>query len=148
MAYYDVTAFAGTTIVTANRKQVSMVETAIALTRLYTLENGAVFDADGSSDSDEQLGVVNCLYQIIPDANGMVSLDTHVNTLEALRKKRGTLTGKQYSTAATITETCTARCLSVDPEEYTVNSGPPMAAGNKQRVYVRIRWQKITEWAS
>lgn len=146
MAYYDVTAFAGTTIVTANRKQVSMVETDFPVTRLVTLENGAILDADGSADSDLQLGEVIVRYQIIPDANGMLSLDSHVAALEAMRLKRGTLTGKQYG-ASTVTETCTARCMDVAPEPYAADSGPPMAAGNKQRVFVVVRWQKLTSWA-
>lgn len=144
MAYYDITAFDGVTIASTNVKQVSMVDTGEALTRVYVLENGAKFDADGTADADLALGRVLVQYQIVPTNNGMLSLDGYVATLEGLRGKHGTLTGKQYGTT-TATKTCTARCFLAQSVEYTT-ADPPMSADRRQRAYFDLGWEKLTEW--
>ena len=64
MAYYDITAFAGTTIVSETVKQVAMTDTKEAISRIVLLENGAKFDADGTADADLVLGQVTARYQI------------------------------------------------------------------------------------
>lgn len=145
MAYYDVTAFTSTTIVTATVKQISMVESYLALTRLALLENGAKFDADGILNADTALGQVYCRYQIIPATNGMTSLDAIVAPLQALLGKYGTLTGKQYG-GSTVTRTCTARCIAANAIEVTVDD-TAMAAGSRARTYFDLSWEKLTEWA-
>jgi hypothetical protein len=59
---------------------------------------------------------------------------------------RATLTGTEVSAAGvTFTYTCTARCVSADSEEYNLTS-PPMAATFKQRAFIVLTWEKLTEW--
>lgn len=146
MAYYDITAFAGTTIVSETVKQVAMTDTKEAISRIVLLENGAKFDADGTADADLVLGQVTARYQIVPAGNGMILLDTAVATLAGLLGKRGTLTGKQYGPSSTTTRTCTARCLSAVSEEVMLTD-PPLSGSRRQRVMFTFVWEKLTEWA-
>jgi hypothetical protein len=146
MAYYDITAFAGTTITGENVKQVSMSDTKAAISRIQLLENGAKFDADSTADADLVLGQVAARYQIVPPGNGMILLDGYVASLAGLLGKRGTLTGKQYGPSSTVTRTCTARCMSAVSEEVTVDDAP-MSGTRRQRVMFTLEWEKLTEWA-
>lgn len=147
MAIFDITAFAGTTIVTAERVMDSMVESHVAVTRMGQLENGAIFDADGTADADTSLGTVTARYKLRPSTRGVTAVNTLIDGLKALQGKHGTLTGIERS-ASPVTKTCTARCLSVTQEEISTHNAPPMHAKYYQRVYVTIVWQKKTEWAS
>lgn len=146
MAYYDVTDFAGTTIVSATVKQLAMSDTTRVISRIGYLENGTKFDADGTADADTTPGQVIARYQIIPATAGMVALESVIAPLVALRGKRGTLTGKMYSPTVTTTRTCTARCI--DAVKVEVNeSGPPMLGTRRTRVELVMVWEKLTEWA-
>ena len=89
------------------------------MSRIYTLSNGAIFDADGTSDADVSLGQVTVKYKLI-STTGMTSVNTALSTLLSLRGKEGTLQGKSKAASDT-TYTCTARCLSVEPLEMTVS---------------------------
>lgn len=144
MAYYDVISFASTLLTSATIKQVEMFETEQAITRMVALENGAIFDADGTVNADLSLGKVYVRYQIIPDSPGMGALNTLVAVLKSIDGKHGQMTGKQYGTS-TVTVTCNARCESVVQEPYTI-SQPPMTANATQRTFVNVVWQKKTEW--
>ena len=145
MAYFDVTTFDGVTIVTSVRVQVAMNETGLVVARIGQLENGAIYDADSTTDADTQLGLVTVRYKILPASNGASNLNGQVRPLENLKGKHGTLTGVERATPE-VTYTCTARCISVITEDYVVG-GLPMNANNRQRAFVTLTWQKLTQWA-
>ena len=98
MAYFDVTTFDGVTIVTSVRVQVAMNETGLVVARIGQLENGAIFDADSTTDADTQLGLVTVRYKILPASNGASNLNGQVRPLENLKGKHGTLTGVERAT--------------------------------------------------
>lgn len=148
MAFFEITAFDGVTIVMSARKQVAMNETGVVVSRVGYLENGAKFDADGTADSDTSLGQVTARYQILDTTTaGVTALNSAVRTLEALRGKHGTLTGVERASTDD-SYTCTARCIDVVTEEYTITSGPAMTAAGKPRAFVTLTWEKLTEWAT
>ena len=147
MAYYVITAFDGSTLVTTGRDMVAMSESAAVMSRVGMLEHGVKFDADGTADADVGLGLVTARYRVTSTAAGMTSLNTGVAVLTALRGKHGTLTGVERMTSGDVTKTCTARCVDVIEEEYRLFSNPPMVAKYKQRTYVVMGWEKLTEWA-
>ena len=145
MALLDITAFDGMTIVASGRSMVSMSETYPSYTRLGVLENGALFDADGTADADVSLGQVTVRYKITPTTKGVTALNSGIAVLKGLRGKEGTLTGIERAAADT-TYTCTARCIDVIQEDISVNNAPPMHKNYYQRAYVTVVWQKKTEW--
>lgn len=147
MAYYVITAFDGTTLVTTGRDMVEMNETAVVVSRVGYLENGVKFDADGTADGDVTLGQVTATYKIKSTANGMTSLNSGVAALAGLRNKHGTLTGVERMSPADVTKTCTARCVDVIQEAYRLRDNPPLVAGMRQKAYVTLVWEKLTEWA-
>lgn len=147
MAVFDITAFAGTSLVTTNRCMVSMQDTRPILNQMGYLENGAKFDAGGTADATLVLGQVRARYLCLPTGGGVRALNGHVGVLEGLRGKAGTLTGVQYGTND-LTLTCTARCVDVTTEEHVSGQNPPQNATNKQFAYVTVVWEKKTEWVA
>lgn len=143
MGVYAVTAFDGTTIVTTGVAVVGTQDTNdIPLTRIGILENGAKFDADGTSDADLTYGAVTCRYQVFGASNGNAALNSALATLEGLAGKYGTLT----ATVDAGTKTCNARCTLVTTEEYSVVSDPPVGASRKMRAFVTIDWERFSAW--
>ena len=101
-----------------------------------------------TDDADTSLGQVTARYQILDTTTaGVTALNSAVRTLEALRGKHGTLTGVERASTDD-SYTCTARCIDVVTEEYTITSGPPMTAAGKPRAFVTLTWEKLTEWAT
>lgn len=147
MAYYVITAFAGTTIVTSWRDMVAMSETAPVMSRVGYLENGVKFDADASADADVALGQVEARYIVRSDTKGMTSFNTAVATLTGLRGKRGTLTGVERASGGDVSKTCTARCIDITEETYRVRTNPPMHSAFRQQTYITVTWEKLTQWA-
>lgn len=147
MAVYEITAFAGTTLTSANRCMVAVQDSKPAYIRMGLLENGAKFDADGNSDADTTLGRVRARYLCLPTSSGMRSLDGHVSVFEGIRGKVGTLTGVLTASSST-TRTCTARCVDVTTEEYVVGQQPALAATNRLYAYVTVTWEKKSEWTT
>lgn len=142
MAYYDITAFDSITFASYFVKMVDMSENAAVVSRIAYLENGAKFDADATTDSDVTLGQVVARFQALPTSAGLANLNTAVAAMTGKRGHYGTLTGTQDAA----TKTCTARCVDVIEEDISIG-GFPMVAAKKQRAFVTMVWEKLTEWA-
>lgn len=146
MAVYELTTFAGTTLSAATRHMMSFQDSTTVYARMGTLENGAIFDADGTAAADKVLGQVRARFLCVPTLNGSTALATETGVFEGIMGVAGTLSGKQVG-ASTVTKTCTARCIEVSVEEYSLDGQAALIAGNKLYAYVNVVWQKKTEWA-
>lgn len=146
MAVFDITAFAGTSLVTTNRCMVSMQDTRPVMNQMGFLENGAIFDAGGTADATRMLGQVRARYLCVPSVAGVRALNGIINEYEGLRGKAGTLTGTQVGSPDRVWQ-CTARCTEVVTEEHVSGQNPTQNATNKQFAYVTVVWQKKSEWA-
>ena len=147
MAYYLITAFDGTTLESSSRRMVEMFESHTVVTRIGQLENGGIFDADGTADADTALGLVTARYVVTSTDRGMTVFNSNLREFEALKGKNGTLTGVEKDSPDD-SYTCTARLINVIPQPYVVGNDPPMAANFRQRAYIVMVWQKLTEWAT
>lgn len=150
MAHFLLTQFGATPLSNAARKQVAMYETRDVITRIGILDNGAKFDADGTTTmADVALGKIIARFQVTSDTTGLRTLNSNLRALELLAGFRATLTGTEQSdNGTTFSYTCTARCVKADTEDYNVGSGPPMVYTFKQRSFVTLTWEKLTEWVA
>lgn len=148
MPIYDVFEFDSQTLISSDKKQVSVTDRSRApVIRIGLLDNGAKYDADGTADADLSLGSYSVRYQLIGSQGGTTTLNTLMTDLEGLRGKHGTLKGYSYgSNGATTTKTCTARCANVIVETID-SSGVSMHYTSRNVVYVTMVWELLTYWA-
>lgn len=147
--YLRIVSFNGTTITHANRRQLSYVDNTAVISRIGVLPNGVKYDADGTTTADTTLGKVTTRWSIVPSGNGMDALIFHTNVFESLRGRRGTLVANSYAPEGTTTLTCTARCVDVTLEEYSVdNNGLPLIAAARTRAWAVVTWEKLTDWST
>lgn len=137
--FAGVTLHNGTTI-----KQVAPYEMSgdRAITRLFRLSNGALFDADGTADGTKAYGDIRAVFRITGTTH--TAAVTSLLALEALLNKRGTLTGVEYGTSSGTNRTCTARCIVARP---MTRDGMAMAVGRLYQVEIEMVWQRFTAFS-
>lgn len=112
----------------------------------YLGDSATKYDVDGTSAADVRLGVVMARFKITPIGKGMGELDAQLAKFENMAGKRGTLTGKRYGPTATVTYTCTARCVLTQMENYEVHTNPPLIANQRQQAFVNVKWELFSGW--
>jgi hypothetical protein len=139
------TAFAGTTLHNGTTiKQIAPYEVdgPRAVTRLFTLSNGVVFDADGTADGTTTYGTIRATMRIT-GAN-QAAANATLATIQGLLNKSGTLTGTEYGASSGATDTCTARLIVARP---ILRADMSMAAGKTYQIEVELVWQRKSAWA-
>ena len=144
--YLEITKFNTTNLSGASGvTMIDMVDADEVVSRIYNLSNGAIFDADGSTDADIALGQVVATCRLVTATGGLATLNTAVTNFKGLEGKSAVLQGILRGASDT-TYQCTARCIGVEPMkmEYTDVRGK---AGS---VVARITmtWQKKSQWAA
>lgn len=113
-----------------------------AISRIFTLSNGAKFDADGTADGDVILGNVRAVFRCTGTSHA--AANTLSLALQALLNKRGTLLGKEFSASSWVAKSCTARCTVARP---VMRAGLPMATGELHQIEVEMVWERFTNWS-
>lgn len=114
----------------------------VAVTRLFRLSNGAIFDADGTADGTKAFGEIRATFRITGATH--TAAVTTLLALEGLLNKRGTLTGVEYGASSGTNRTCNARCTFAKP---LTRDGMAMAVGRLYQVEIEMVWQRFTGWS-
>lgn len=139
------TAFAGVTLHNGtSQRQVApySLEGDQAITRLYRLSNGAMFDADGTADGAKTYGQVQFVLRVTAATHA--AANTAMLAVTAILNKRGTLSGNEYGASAATAKTCTARCIVARP---IPRQGLAMAIGRQYQIDIELVFQRFTAFS-
>lgn len=149
MPLLDITNFSTYAIktTTGNIQMVSYVDTSEVVYRGgYLGDSATKYDIDGTAAADVRLGQVRCRFKIVADTRGVNWANVEIAKFEGMHGKRGKLTGKAYGLTNTNTYTCTARCVLVQMEDYSVHQNPPLVAKQRQQAFINVRWELFSNW--
>lgn len=114
----------------------------------YLGDSATKYDVDGTNAADVRLGRVRARFKLTPASRGMWALNTQLATLENLKGIRGRLLGYQYGTDTTWQYRCTARCVAVQVENYSVHNNPPLVGLKTQQAFIDITWEQLSSWTN
>lgn len=113
-----------------------------AVSRVFRLSNGTIFDADGTADGTVTYGTVSVTFRVA-GANP-AAVNATLATLQGLLNKRGSLVGVEYGAVGGANKTCTARCIEARPSP---RAGLPIAVGRTYQAELEMTFLRLTAYS-